>query len=135
MSLRPKSGPLSFSVYHEIIFFSVSYKPADLESREYGLGIRHADHVALSLRKKLALTSPTSGCRSVGIVRSRTEATEFFIYTVRCFSIFPRVREPHIEDHRQQVELLRRVVSPVAMPLPEESSHSSAFPKATCLSK
>jgi hypothetical protein len=27
--------------------------------------------------QKLALTSPTYGCRSVGIVRSRTEATEF----------------------------------------------------------
>ena len=28
-------------------------------------------------RKKLALTSPTGGGRSVGIVRSRTKATEF----------------------------------------------------------
>jgi hypothetical protein len=28
--------------------------------------------------QKLALTSPTSGGRSVGIVRSRTQATEFF---------------------------------------------------------
>jgi hypothetical protein len=27
--------------------------------------------------KKLALTSQTSGCRSVGIVRSRTQAIEF----------------------------------------------------------
>jgi hypothetical protein len=27
--------------------------------------------------QKLALTSPTNGCRSVGIVRSRTQATEF----------------------------------------------------------
>jgi hypothetical protein len=42
------------------------------------VGIRHADHVALSDHKKLALTSPTSGGRSVGIVRSRTQATEFF---------------------------------------------------------
>jgi hypothetical protein len=33
------------------------------------VGIRHANHVAL--------TSPTSGGRSVGIVRSRTQATEF----------------------------------------------------------
>jgi hypothetical protein len=30
------------------------------------------------IRKKLALTSPTSGCLSVGIVRSQTQATEFF---------------------------------------------------------
>jgi hypothetical protein len=35
--------------------------------------IRHADHVAPSIRKNY----PTSGSRSVGIVRSRTQATEF----------------------------------------------------------
>jgi hypothetical protein len=29
-----------------------------------------------SIRKKLSLISPTSGCRSVGIVRSRPKATE-----------------------------------------------------------
>jgi hypothetical protein len=49
-----------------------------LENREYGRRVRHADHVAPCIRKKLALTSPTSGCRSVGIVRSWTQATEFF---------------------------------------------------------
>jgi hypothetical protein len=42
------------------------------------VGIRRADHVAPSIRKELVLTSPTSGGRSVGIVRSRTQATEFF---------------------------------------------------------
>jgi hypothetical protein len=53
------------------------------------IGIRHADHVAPSIRKKLALTSLTSGGRSVGRVRLRTEAMEFlllllfiFFYTV-----------------------------------------------------
>jgi len=30
--------------------------------------------------QKLALTSPTGGGGSVGIVRSRTKATEFFIW-------------------------------------------------------
>jgi hypothetical protein len=40
-------------------------------------GILHADHVTPSNPEKLALTSPTSGSRSVGIVRSLTEATEF----------------------------------------------------------
>jgi len=30
--------------------------------------------------QKLALTSPTGGGRSVGIVRSRAKATEFFFY-------------------------------------------------------
>jgi hypothetical protein len=33
------------------------------------LGVRHADHVAPSIRKTLAITSPTSGGRSVGIVK------------------------------------------------------------------
>jgi hypothetical protein len=39
--------------------------------------ICHADHVASSIRKKLAITSPTSSGRSVGIVRSRTQTMEF----------------------------------------------------------
>jgi hypothetical protein len=34
--------------------------------------------------QKLALTSPASDCRPVGIVRSRTQATEFFLF---CFNI------------------------------------------------
>jgi hypothetical protein len=41
------------------------------------VGIRHSDHVAPSIRKKLAITSSTSGGRSVGIVRSRTKTMEF----------------------------------------------------------
>jgi hypothetical protein len=50
-----------------------------LENRDYGrrrsaaLTTRYS-----SIRKKLALSSPTSGGRTVGIVRSQTEATEFF---------------------------------------------------------
>jgi hypothetical protein len=40
------------------------------------VGIHRADHVAPSIRKSLAVTSPRSGRRLVGIVRSRTEATE-----------------------------------------------------------
>jgi hypothetical protein len=43
------------------------------------VGIRHADHVAPCIRKKLALTLPTSGCRPVGIFRSRTQATAFYL--------------------------------------------------------
>jgi hypothetical protein len=45
-----------------------------LESREYS---RHANHVAPSNPQKLALTSPTRGDLSVGIIRSQTQATEF----------------------------------------------------------
>ena len=43
------------------------------------MGTRCADHVTPLYPQKLALTSPTGGGRSVGIVRSRTKATEFFI--------------------------------------------------------
>ena len=42
------------------------------------MGIRCAGHVTPLYPQKLALTSPTGGGRSVGIVRSRTKATEFF---------------------------------------------------------
>ena len=42
------------------------------------MGIRCADHVTPFYPQKLALTSPTGGGRSIGIVRSRTKATEFF---------------------------------------------------------
>jgi hypothetical protein len=38
--------------------------------------IRRTDHATLLYPLKLALTSPTSGGRSVSIVRSRTKATE-----------------------------------------------------------
>ena len=42
------------------------------------MGIRCANHVTPLYPQNLALTSPTGGGRSVGIVRSRTNATEFF---------------------------------------------------------
>jgi hypothetical protein len=38
------------------------------------MGIRCADHATPSIRKKLTLTSPKSGGRSVGIVRLRTKS-------------------------------------------------------------
>jgi hypothetical protein len=38
------------------------------------VGIRCADHATPSIRKKLALISPTSGDGSVGIVRLRTKS-------------------------------------------------------------
>jgi hypothetical protein len=47
-----------------------------LKSVDTAVGIRHADLVALFYPQKLAITSPTSGGRSVGIVRLRTETTE-----------------------------------------------------------
>jgi hypothetical protein len=70
-------GPLSIvSTTEELLGRNSS--GSRLENREYGRRDRCADHATPSIRKKLALTSPTSGGRSVGIVRLRTKVTEFF---------------------------------------------------------
>jgi hypothetical protein len=42
-------------------------------------GIHHTDLATLLYPLKLALTSPTSGGRSAGIVRSRAKATELLV--------------------------------------------------------
>ena len=44
------------------------------------MGTRCADHVTPLYPQKLALTSPTGGGRSVGIVRVQTKGTEFDAY-------------------------------------------------------
>ena len=46
------------------------------KQRLMAVGIRCTDHVTPLYPQKLALTSPTGGGRFVGIVRSRTKATE-----------------------------------------------------------
>jgi hypothetical protein len=51
-----------------------------LESREYGRRHPSGWRRDTFYPQKLALTSPTSGCRSVGIVLSRTKATEFVCF-------------------------------------------------------
>jgi hypothetical protein len=48
-----------------------------IENREYGSGDQLSRPRYTLYPQKLALTSPTSGGHSVGIVRSRTQATEF----------------------------------------------------------
>jgi hypothetical protein len=48
-----------------------------VESPEYGRWDPSSWPRGTLYPQKLALTSPTSGGRSVGIVRSRTQATEF----------------------------------------------------------
>jgi hypothetical protein len=53
------------------------------EEENTAVGIHHADHVVPSIRKSLAITSPTSGDRSVGIVRSRTQTMEFFLSDIQ----------------------------------------------------
>ena len=47
------------------------------KQRLTAVGTRCADHVTPLYPQKLALTSPTGGGRSIGIVRVRTKATEF----------------------------------------------------------
>jgi len=60
-----------------------------LENRRLtAVGTRCADHVTPLYPHKLALTSPTGGGRSVGIVRSRTKAPEFiYIYICVCVCV------------------------------------------------
>jgi hypothetical protein len=48
-----------------------------LESREYGLRDPSRCPRGTLYLQKLSLTSSSSGCRSVVIVRSQTQATEF----------------------------------------------------------
>jgi hypothetical protein len=43
------------------------------------VGIRRADNATPLYPQKLALNSPTSGGLSVGVVRSRTKATELIL--------------------------------------------------------
>jgi hypothetical protein len=69
-------GPLSLVCTTEELLDKKVAAPVQ-KTEDTAVGIRHADHVAPSIRKKLAITSPTSGGRSVGIVRSRTQTMEF----------------------------------------------------------
>ena len=46
------------------------------------MGTCCTDHVTPLYPQKLALTSPTGGGRSVGIVRVRTKATEFSLVSL-----------------------------------------------------
>jgi hypothetical protein len=58
-------GPLSLvSTTDELLDRKVA--PPVQKSENMAVGIRYADHAAPSIRKKLAVTSPTSGGRSVG---------------------------------------------------------------------
>jgi hypothetical protein len=53
-----------------------------LENREYGRMDQSRWPCDNLYPQKFALTSPTRGGRSEGIVRSRTQATEFFLYSL-----------------------------------------------------
>jgi hypothetical protein len=69
-------GPLSLmSTIEELLERKSS--GSGLDNRDYGRRDRSRWTRDTLYSQKLALISPTSGGHSVGIVRSRTEATEF----------------------------------------------------------
>jgi hypothetical protein len=89
-------GPLSLvSTTEELLGRKVA-APV-LKTENTAVEIRHADHVAPFIHKKLAITSPTSGSRSVGIVRSRSQTMEFSFST------------PYIPPHVTVTTLLRNM--------------------------
>jgi hypothetical protein len=74
-------GPLSLlSTTEELLGRKSS--GSSLENREHGRRDQSRWPRGTLYQQKLALTSPTSGGRSVGIDRSRTQAAEFFMFTV-----------------------------------------------------
>jgi hypothetical protein len=58
--------------------------------------------------QKLAVTSPTSGSRSVGIVRSRTQATEFFLMVIYNWCIQLQNRTRYFEMNLTQWQCITR---------------------------
>jgi hypothetical protein len=86
-------GPLSLvRITEELLEWKSS--GSGIENREStAVGIRCAGHATPSIRKRLAITSPTSGGRSVDIVRLRTKTTEF----VWGSSLFSWVHEVSVE--------------------------------------
>jgi hypothetical protein len=81
-------GPLSLvSTTEELLGRKSS--GSGLENRDYVLEDPLRRPRGTLYRQKLALTSPTSGCRSVGIVRSWTQATGFSLFLlIFHFSVF-----------------------------------------------
>jgi hypothetical protein len=67
-----------------------------VESREFGRRDPSRWSRGTLHPQKLALTSPTSGGRSVGIVRSRTQATEYFFYYLMLLDIVLHICKWHV---------------------------------------
>jgi hypothetical protein len=77
--VSPERGPLSLvGIIEEVLGGKSSC--SGLESREYSRRDASRSPRGTLYPQKLALISPTNGGRSVGIVRSRTQATEFSFF-------------------------------------------------------
>jgi hypothetical protein len=74
-------GPLSLVITIEELLERKS-SGSGLEIREYGRRDPSLWPRGTLYPQKLALTSPTSGCRSVGIVHSRTQARVFSFFKI-----------------------------------------------------
>jgi hypothetical protein len=87
-------GPLSLvSTIEELLGRKSS--GSGLENREYGRRYPSRRPRDSLYRQKLALTSPTSGGRSVGVVRSLIKATQLLVmlsYIDRSFNILYCIR-------------------------------------------
>jgi hypothetical protein len=73
------------------------------KSRLTAVGIRCADHATPSIRRNLALTSPTCGGRLVGIVRLRTKATENAYETSETLPTSTQRKHPRTERQKKEV--------------------------------
>jgi hypothetical protein len=82
-------GPLSLVRSLEELHEQKSSGSRSRKQRLTAVGTRCADHVTPIYPQKLALTSPTGGGRSVGIVRLRTKATEFsLVFSIKYVTLF-----------------------------------------------
>jgi hypothetical protein len=88
----PEQGALSLvSTVEELL--DRKSRGYDVERREYCRWDPSRRPRGTLYPQKLTLTSPTSGGRSVGIVRSRTQTTEFLINMYNC--IFVKLYQLH----------------------------------------
>jgi hypothetical protein len=68
------------------------------KAKNAAVGIRHTDYATPLYPQKLALTSPTSGGHLVGIVRSRTTATEILFLFLRILIMPKRTQRILMSD-------------------------------------
>jgi hypothetical protein len=100
-------GPLSLvSTTEELLDKKVAAPVYKIENT--AVGIRHADHVAPSIRKSWqSLNRQAAVARSVGIVRSRTQATEFSFFSVSVFNGIKQYVARRINVHNNDEVIFR----------------------------